>query len=364
MTFSLNEDLHHVLTHAGAAFDDLRGARLLITGGTGFFGRWLLETFVAANDALGLGAEAVVLSRRPDAFRERAPELTSHRALTLVEGDVRTFARPPGRFSHVIHAATDASAGLNESDPLRMIDTIVAGTQRVLEVTRDVGAEKVLITSSGAVYGRQPPQLPHVTEEHPGGPDPCDPRSAYAEGKRAAETMAVLHGRRHGYEVKVARCFAFVGPFLPLDIHYAIGNFIRDGVEGGHLIIRGDGTPYRSYLYAADLAVWLWTILTHGRSGVPYNVGSDEALSIREVAERVGRAFTPPAVIEVLGQPEPGRPAERYVPSIARAGAELGLSPWVGLDDAIAKTIRWARATRVGVGKRARPAGDTIGENR
>lgn len=346
MTFSLAEDLGHVLRRTGPAWEELRGARLLVTGGTGFFGRWLLESLVAANERLGLHCDVVLLSRDPRAFAARAPHLAGHPAVTLLAGDVRTFARPTGSFSHVVHAATDASAALNEGDPLLMLDTIVTGTARVLEVAHEVGARKVLLTSSGAVYGRQPPEITHVAEDHPGGPDACDPRSAYAEGKRAAETLAVLHGRKHGFEVKLARCFAFVGPYLPLDIHYAVGNFIRDGVAGGPIVVRGDGTPHRSYLYAADLCVWLWTILARGRPGVPYNVGSDEALTIRDLADRVAGAFTPPVRCEVLGKPVPGQPAERYVPSVARARTELGLEVAIGLDDAIARTIGWARTVR------------------
>jgi nucleoside-diphosphate-sugar epimerase len=343
----LGDDLEDVLHRCRPLWEELRGERLLITGGTGFFGCWLLETFLWANERLALGAEAVVLTRRPGAFERKAPHLARHPAVHLIEGDVRTFPFPSEPFPYIVHAATDASAGLNERDPLAMLDTIVAGTRRVLDLALASGCRKLLFTSSGAVYGRQPPELAHVGEDHAGAPDPCAPRSAYGEGKRVAELLCALHAREHRLEVKIARCFAFVGPYLPLDIHYAIGNFIRDAISGKPIVVRGDGTPYRSYLYASDLAAWLWTILFEGASITPYNVGSEEAISIAELARRVGRLSSPPARVEVLGRADPGRPVERYVPSVHRAREQLGLEPSVPLDDAIARTMRWARAAGV-----------------
>ncbi len=341
----LAEDLEHILSHTHHLWDEVRGQRLFITGGTGFFGCWLLESFAWADDKLKLGATAVVLTRHPDAFRKKAPRLAEHPAIQLYQGDVRSFAFPPGSFPFIIHAATESSARLLAENPTLMFDTVVQGTQHTLEFARQCNAQKFLLTSSGAVYGKQPSDLTHVPEEYGGAPDPTKPESAYGEGKRAAELLCVSYARQLGIQTKIARCFAFVGPYLPLDIHFAIGNFIRDGLRGGPIEVKGDGTPYRSYLYAADLAIWLWTILFRGQSGPPYNVGSAEALTIAELAERVSHAFAPPVEIQIAKVAQAGQPTERYVPDVTRAAKELDLQQWITLADSLQRTILWQRAT-------------------
>jgi dTDP-glucose 4,6-dehydratase len=335
------EDLDHVLSLTGGLWDELRGGRLFVTGGTGFFGCWLLETFTHAVGRLKLGATVVVLTRNPATFARKAPHLAAHSAVTLHRGDVRDFVFPAGAFTHVIHAATESSTTQNADAPGEMLDTILSGTRRVLDFARQAGTRKLLLTSSGAVYGRQPPDLTHIPEDYPGGPDPCDARSAYAEGKRVAELLCVLEGQRPGLECKIARCFAFVGPHLPLDAHFAIGNFLRDALAGESIRVRGDGTPYRSYLYAADLAVWLWTILFRGRPGRAYNVGSANGFPIVEIARKVAEAPQPSLPVTVAGRPEFGRLPECYVPCVSRAAEELELLERISLEDAICRTLRW-----------------------
>jgi nucleoside-diphosphate-sugar epimerase len=336
-------DLEHVLAHTGGIWEEFASASLFITGGTGFFGQWLLESFIAANARHGLKARAVVLTRDAEGFARRAPRLASNRAISFHAGDIRDFEFPSGRFSHVIHAATPASAALNNERPLEMLDTIVQGTRRVLEFMQHCGAKKFLLCSSGAVYGRQPPELEHVPEDYTGGPDCLDPRSAYAEGKRTAELLSVAYAGTNGIQAKIARCFAFLGPHLPLDTHFAAGNFLRDAMSGQPICIQGDGTPYRSYLYAADLMIWLWTILAKGESCRAYNVGSEVATNIAGLATAMVDVVAPGTPVQVKGAPVHGKLPERYVPSTARARRELNLEQYIDLAETIRRTAEWYR---------------------
>ena len=334
-------DLDHILTHTEGLWEEMRGKRIFITGGTGFFGCWLLESFVWANDNLGLDASALVLTRDYAMFQKKAPHLGANPAIQFHIGDVRNFAFPNDEFSYIVHAATESSASLNEQNPLLMFDTIVEGTRHVLEFAHHCSAEKLLLASSGAVYGKQPPEISHLLEDYIGAPDIIDPQSAYAEGKRTAELLSTIYARQYGFEIKIARGFAFVGPYLPLDMHYAIGNFIRDGLNGGPIIVNGNGMPYRSYLYAADLAIWLWTILFKGGSCRPYNVGSEEEISISELAHTVARFGRRPIEVKIVEIPDLSRPAERYVPSTKRAREECGIRQIIDLSEGIRRTLQY-----------------------
>ena len=298
-------------------------SRVFVTGGTGFFGKSILD-YLRRHPDLRAGDEWTILSREPEKFKARnAALLDQGRKIGFVAGDVRDF-RAEGRYDEIIHAATAAVTTLGDDE---MTSTVVDGTRHVLEFAKACGARKILLTSSGAVYG---PLAAPVGEDAP-----CRPVTAYGRGKLEAERLCA----ESGLDAKIARCFAFTGPYLNRDIHYAIGNFIRDCLAGEPIVIRGDGTPLRSYLYADDLAGWLFAILDRGVSGRPYNVGSPEGLSIRDLAERVRAALGAKNGIRVLGVPVPGTPPSVYVPDVSRALRELGVRVTVGLDAAVRSSI-------------------------
>jgi dTDP-glucose 4,6-dehydratase len=237
--------------------------------------------------------------------------------------------------------ATETALG---TSPTASFETAVAGAKRVLDLCARQKVHSLLLTSSGAVYGTQPPELDLLSEDYVGAPSPEDVAMGYAHGKRAAEYLCSAAAVQTELQAKIARCFAFVGPLLPLDANFAIGNFIRDGLYRDRIEVAGDGTPRRSYLYAADLAVWLWTILFKGESGRPYNVGSEEALSISDLARLVGRVVSPGTPVHVAKATTAGALPARYVPSNARATRELGVRSRVVLDEAVRRTAQWYSA--------------------
>jgi len=343
---ALARDLDEILDRNHDDFAALRGARLFVTGGTGFVGTWLVESFAWANRRLALGARAELLVRDAARFTTVAPHLAGDAALTTVAGDVRTFVSPAGRYDAVLHLATPASATINDEEPFVMIDTIVEGMRRVLDLAAASGSIPLLFTSSGAVYGRQPPELSLVAETDRGGPDCLDPRFAYHEAKRLAEQLCASYAKTRTVLPKIARLFAFVGPHLPLDRHFAVGNFVRDALTGGPIVVGGDGTPVRTYLYAGDMTSWLWRVLVRGKPLRAYNVGSCEPMSIAEIARRVADVTTPTPEVIVRGTPVADRPAERYACATGRARAELGLAEWTPFDESIRRTLAWAARSR------------------
>jgi dTDP-glucose 4,6-dehydratase len=338
--WNLEHDLDAIVANTAALWPSLEAARLFVTGGTGFIGCWLLEVLRAAQQRTGLRCEVCVLSRNPEAFRAKAPHLAAMPGLTLLQGEVGQLPPLPWAPTHIIHAATDASADLNEHNPLRMFDTIVDGTRAVLALAARHPGVRMLFLSSGAVYGQQPWELAGVTEDYSGAPNPAVPRNAYGEAKRAAEMLCAIHHKQFGVEVVTARIFTLLGPYLALGIHFAAGNFIRNAMAGEPVVVNGDGKPVRSYLYAGDLAEWLLHLLLRGKPGQPYNVGSEQGVSIAELAQEVAGALGD-GRYTVLGAADSGWNPGRYVPDTARIRRELGVRERVALHDAILRTALW-----------------------
>ncbi len=337
----LREDRAHILEYADASLRELRGSRIFITGGTGFVGTWLLEAFAAANAAYGLGATAVVLTRNRERFAHRAPHLATDPAIVPYDGDATSFAYPDGNFTHVVHAATERWFDPDRVHPLGILERDFAATQRVLAFAAACGARRVLFTSSGAVYGSSGTALAKISESFPGAPFLDQAKSLYGESKRLSELACHAYARQGGFAVVIARLFAFVGPHLPLDEGYAVGNFLRDAIAGRPIAVAGDGTPRRSYLYAADLAVWLWTILLRGAPGAVYNVGSPEGLSIRALAEAVARVTGSQHGVTVARTADSHASPASYVPDTALAQSTLGLRVWVDLQSALARSFAY-----------------------
>lgn len=338
----LQTDFENIYQESLESVRVLAGKKLLLTGGTGFFGKWILGFLNYANQAHQLNLQIFVLSRDPESFLKQYPQF-SQDYIHFIQGDIRNFAFDE-RVDFVIHAATEASAKLNAEQPSEMFNVIVEGTQHLLNVCKKLGPARILMTSSGAVYGTQASNVTHQPDESLMGPDLHHPGSAYAEGKRVSELLGTFHSLETGQEVNFARCYAFVGPYLPLNTHFAVGNFMNDCLNERKIVVKGDGTACRSYMYAADLVIWLLKILTHGKNLRSYNVGSEVSLSISELAHLVSGVWTKmtdksaSVKVEKAGL---SQAPHRYVPLTLRAHSELGLEVNTQLSEALEKTFRY-----------------------
>ncbi len=319
-----------------------RDARILLTGGTGFVGTWMLELFCRANHVFDLGAEIWVLSREPMRFLDRNPHFSKIKSIHFLKGDIRTFLAKGLSFTHVIHGAASFAGLIPEASTLDCLDVIVEGTRHALQISLSSGAGRFLFLSSGAVYGPQPNDLERMPESYSGAPDPLSPATGYAQGKRIGEHLCAQFAQQSGFSIVAARGFAFVGPHLPLDAHFAVANFIRDGLKGGPIVVQSDGTSFRSYLYGSDMARCLWLLLFAGQSGCAYNVGSDEGIQLGDLARMVGRQLN--AEVQILGKAEPWKRPLRYVPSIAKIRQELGFEIKISLEESLRYTSNWHKS--------------------
>jgi nucleoside-diphosphate-sugar epimerase len=335
------EDVQRIVQRLNI-YQELTGKHLLITGCTGFFGKWLLATLADLNRD-GAAIAVTAISRSPEIFLHDYPEYADISWITWLSGDVQFLSDIPlvCPVDLVLHAATDTLAGAH-ADPLRIFDTILNGARQVLDLAVRTGARRVLFTGSGAQYGAIEADQP-VSENNSLACNSALASSAYAEAKRAQETLAALYAERYGLEVILTRCFAFSGPGIALDGHFAIGNFVRDALWREELVLQSSGQAMRSYLHGADLAGWLLTLLVKGRAGDVYNVGSDQGLTIADLAHRVVACIAPDKPVRILGKDGQGQTRSYYVPDVHKA-RRLDLDVWTSLDESIASMARWAGA--------------------
>ncbi len=349
-------DLEEVASQLAGKWESLRGARILLTGATGFVGRWLVETFSFANALHHLDGAVTAVSRDPESFLEKEPHLREIPRLLWIkadleaeDSDVSVFSE---RFDLAIHAAGPSARALASGGP-EGVSRAVEGTRRALDIAVRAGARRFLYLSSGAVYGRRP--TAPVSEGFAEALDRSDSASAYAQTKTRCEELCSGYAQRERVESIIARGFSFLGPLLPLGDKFAAGSFVQDVLRGDPVRVHGDGTPLRSYLHAGDMSVWLWTILLEGKSSRAYNVGSERPVSIAELAREAASLADPPLPVLIEGS-RTASPAEDYVPSTERARSELGLEETVGWRESLRRTHDWhlnqtipttvARATR------------------
>lgn len=312
---------------------ELLGKSILITGGSGFFGKNLCVALNDLNKKFDLKLTVAAMARNP----------IVQEGVEFIQQDVTKPFETSRYFDYIIHAATPVVSDDSSFD--KNIDIIVNGTFHTLAFAQKIKCPRVLLVSSGAVYGQQPAELPKLSEDYNIQETFFDFKSAYSTGKRISELQALDWSRRADISLSIARCFAFSGKFLPVDQHLAIGNFVRDAIVAKSIRIKGDGSPLRSYMDAEDLVVWLMTILLRGKNQEIYNVGSDQEISMKELAHAIAESV-PGTEVVVENSLTKNAKRNRYIPSIHKAQSELGLKINISLKESINRMIEFNRGLK------------------
>jgi nucleoside-diphosphate-sugar epimerase len=312
-------------------------ATLLVIGGSGFFGKSILDMFQRGKLSPWNIDKVIAMSRSARRLILEAPELVKGN-VELIESDIVNTNYLPDA-DYVIHAAasTDARNYINAGDKER--ENIQAGTLNYCRLAKKYNSNtKIIFVSSGAIYGVQPDGLLNIEETYKFS-DPSyipEGKRDYAVAKRDAEELIRKLGGE-GFLVSIARCFAFVGKYLPRDQHFAIGNFISDVLNKQPIIVNANHKVYRSYMYADDLVEWLMTIADNASPNCPiYNVGSDQSILVGDLAKLLANTYHVPAEIPQIVDSK----IDRYIPSIEKAKNELGLTLKFDLADSIKEAIR------------------------
>lgn len=337
----VSEDLDRIIDRAEGDLSEITKSRTLITGATGFVGSWLALSWLRARQTLGTKGTLIVLARRFSA--ENRELLNSFGGdIEIIECDVRDLGQDSlTSVDNVVHAATPVRQYVDFNSFEETISIIVDGQRSLLRAIGNHRSKRVLFTSSGAIYGDQPNEMTRIEESYVGAPNVLDPRNGYHEAKRLAEQIGVVWANDTGSDFIIARLFAFLGPALPLDRHLAAGNFLRNVASSQEIEIKSKGDSIRSYQHATDLSIWLWALLARGSSSNAYNVGSDQEVTILELAELISKVAKSESQVKRVSSDHSA--PSRYVPSVSKIQTELNVSNTVPLHEAISRTLRWIR---------------------
>ncbi len=323
-------DIDYIYTRSKPSLDALAGNTILLTGGTGFFGKWFLALFNHYNSLSDNKIDLVIPSRNPDLFLENNQEFETP-YFRFLKCDLQNLPVLQG-IDYIIHAAADVQTGMNVQDEERYLYDSKKATSRILN--QALNCKKLLFTSSGAVYGNH-----FSTDPLPKELDSLSPSTPYGISKVIAEEQISDFCTKNNIAYSIARCFSFIGPLCPLTGNYALGNFINDGLNNRDITILGNGKPLRSFLYMGDLVVSLLRMLTSDSVSSIYNIGSQEIVSIEDLAHSINRHF--PNINVQVKSTYNGESIPKYVPSIDKALEDQIIREPLNFKDSLDLTVSW-----------------------
>jgi len=358
----IEEDLEYICRNLSGEFPRMSGRRLLISGGAGFLGYYLVQSVLAWNKSAAAADRIHVAVY--DNYLRGIPAwlkgLQGHDDLTLVRHDISDpLPAEAGDFQYIVHAASVASPTYYRRYPIQTMDANVNGLRNLLEYAlrqhvKNRPVEGFLFFSSSEIYGDPSAENIPTPETYHGNVSCTGPRACYDESKRYGETLCVNFAQQHGIPVKSARPFNNYGPGLKITDKRVIPDFARDVLEGRDIVMLSDGSPTRTFCYVADAIVGYYKVLLRGRSGEAYNIGVEEPeISIAGMAEKIadiarrrfgynGKVVRQTSIDEKYLIDNPNR----RCPVIQKARTELGYTPGVSLDEGLKRSLLWYRDNR------------------
>jgi len=315
--------------------DSLKRSNLLVTGGTGFFGTWITELVKYLNDKFAFDMKLYLLARVPT--KEVTNLVLSRNDIFFIQKDIRNLTEIPSDINYIIHAACSPNNIEHMSNPIETMDIISRGTKELLDCAVHLPNLKKLINlSSGQIYGNIKSDI--ISEKDYGRLNSNSIKSIYPEAKRYSETISKAYESLYKLPIIQVRPFSFIGPFMSLEKPWAVNNFINDAIKFKRIKIIGNGKPIRSYMYPTDMVECLFNILSSSQKYNTYNLGSDEGVSLEDLALKIKNIIGNDLSIDILHMNENN---DTFRPDISRIKEELGISLKMNLSNTLQKTIEW-----------------------
>jgi UDP-glucuronate decarboxylase len=339
------EDLQAIGDRVAPTVAKLGGATLLVTGAAGFLPSYVVDALVYANNHLLTEPCRIIgVDNFATGVPERLGHLQDRSDLTLIRHDITEPVAVDGPVHYILHGASIASPTWFRRLPLETIDVNVMGTWRLLEFAVGQPLRGFLYLSSSGIYGDPTVDQVPTSEEYWGNVSPLGPRACYDESKRLAETICMTFFRVHGVPARIARPFNVYGPRLRLDDGRVVPDFIGDAIAGKPITLYSRGDVSRSFCYVTDAVSGLILLLCDGVPGEAYNVGNDEEVTIRQLAETVdevsGKGLGVSFEVSADAHYLTNNP-QRRVPDLRKLKALGRWEPQVPLREGIRRTYRF-----------------------
>jgi len=336
--YEIEKDAMQSIERSGIDINSFKGKTVLVTGGTGFFGIWFLTCLVKIKEKIENDLRIITISRSPENFALNFRDKKILTNIEILKGDIKEIELDNIKITHLVHmATTNASETFSGEDQLAKIELLFEGTKNILKQCGP-NLEKVLFTSSGVAYGIN--NKNRISESDFSGPNTINTGSALGIGKLTAEYLVSYFAKKYGYKYSIARCFSFAGQFLPLELHYAFGNFINDFLNNNNIRVRGDGQDIRSYLYIGDAIAWLIKLLEDPNDSI-YNVGSEIEVKIEDLARKIA-SYKAGLEVVIEGDSKQGDNFNRpsYMPDTNKIKSNYpNLIEWTALEDIVEKML-------------------------
>ena len=336
------QDLETILASAENDLQALSGKHILLTGCTGFMGKWIVESLIFSNQKLNSAIHLHLLTRNKSHFLQSMNSALDTAYLHFLECDIASLT--PDLLpacDYIIHGSNLNNDG-SPSWAWRHMNAAVTGLQNVLAVADFFKSERGVFLSSGASYAavHNAATTLHIKEPVDFSEKEMSEGNVYGLTKHFLEVMLTAWLSDKKTTFPIARCFTFLGAHIPLAGAQAAGNFFNDALHGRAISIKGDGRAVRSYMYGVDMVVALLAILVRGQASRIYNVGSDKSVTIGDLAHTIAQFANVPTSI-LNNAVVAGNAPSYYVPEVSSLEDQLGVTPVFSLDEALESTWYW-----------------------
>jgi dTDP-glucose 4,6-dehydratase len=327
-----SKDLEQIMDYSNSSLLALHEGNILVSGASGFVGTWITSALIFANKKLGLNVQVTAIVRDREKMLSRLHEAPNNLKILEIDYLRESSIDLKPNFTHIIQSTTPSMPGSGSLDQENVSQVSYRSNAALLNLAKNHKTPPTFChLSSGAVYG-SPEQIVGPIEERIPSEDNSS-LSEYAFIKKSLERDVEDATHRGDIRGCNPRLFAFGGPFLQLDAQFAIGNFMQNTINKEPILIKGNPSTIRSYMYPTDLVIYLLALLNIPTIN-PIHIGSNQSITMLELATVFSNCFDLPIEIQTNTESV----FSSYFPSTTKTEKFLGVEQRTSLEDSL---LRW-----------------------